>query len=403
MASVSILFGDDNCSNMTVSLQAKIGTTAFAFRGYNITNLGRTPELLAHPAYGATMRRYLQRGSEICAEILRRPVDLVGAISQKIEYGLDKYGEAVSMIVAADLAQVELLEEFRGVHFREAKLAYGYSLGELSAVACAGVFSMAEVLSVPVTMAEDSAALAENVTMGILFSRGPAIDEMDVHRLCRLITSEGGGTIAISAILTPNTYLLLGQNDTIGRFKEKMHSFLPAPAHIKINSERWPPLHTPIVRQKHIPDRAAVMMASMRGGLQPPCPPVLSLVTGERSYDDYHARDVLRDWVDHPQRLWDAVYETLSSGITTVIHVGPGPNVIPATFHRLSENVTQQMTGSSLGRMGMRAAAGLARRPWLSALLPSRAALLRAPLLRHIILEDWLLENSPSGTGEVGE
>jgi [acyl-carrier-protein] S-malonyltransferase len=46
--------------------------------------------------------------------------------------------------------------------------------------------------------------------------------------------------------------------------------------------------------------------------------------------------------------------------------------------------------------MGMRAAAGLARRPWLSALLPSRAALLRAPLLKHIILEDWLLEHEPA-------
>jgi [acyl-carrier-protein] S-malonyltransferase len=388
---------------MANSLQTKIATTAFAFRGYNVTNLGRTPELLAHPAYGRTLRRYLQRGSEICSEITGRPTDLVAAVSQRHEYGLDEYAEAVSLIVAADLAQVELLEEFHGVRFREAKLAYGYSLGELSAVACAGVFTMAEVLSVPVTMAEDSAALAKNVAMGILFSRGPAIDELDVNRLCRFITSEGHGTIAVSSILTPNTYLLLGQNDTIDHFKAKMHEFLPDPAHIKINPERWPPLHTPIVRQKHIPDRAAVMMASMRGGLQPPCPPVLSLVTGERSYDDYHARDILRDWVDHPQRLWDAVYETLASGISTVIHVGPAPNVIPATFHRLSENVTQQMTGRSLGRMGMRAAAGLARRPWLSALLPSRAALLRAPLLKHIILEDWLLENAPSGVADAGE
>jgi [acyl-carrier-protein] S-malonyltransferase len=390
-------------SPMPISLQSRIGSTAFAFRGYNITNLGRTPELLEHPAYGKTIRRYLRRGSEICAEIARRPVDLAKAVAERREFGLDRYAEAVSLIVAADLAQVELLEEFHGVRFRESKLAYGYSLGELSAVSCAGVFSMAEVLSVPVAMADDSAALAENVTMGILFSRGPVIDEMDVQRLCRLITSEGHGTIDMSSILTPNTYLLLGQNDTINRFKAKMHEFLPGPAHIKLNPERWPPLHTSIVRQRHIPDRAAVMMASMRGGLQPPCPPVLSLVTGERSYDDFHARDILRDWVDHPQRLWDAVYETLSSGITTVIHVGPAPNVIPATFHRLSENVTQQMTGRSLGHMGMRAAAGLARRPWLSTLLPSRAALLRAPLLRHIILEDWLLENSPGATGDVGE
>jgi [acyl-carrier-protein] S-malonyltransferase len=43
----------------------------------------------------------------------------------------------------------------------------------------------------------------------------------------------------------------------------------------------------------------------------------------------------------------------------------------------------------------LRAAAGLARRPWLSSLLPSRAALLRAPQIQHVILEDWLLENVP--------
>jgi [acyl-carrier-protein] S-malonyltransferase len=380
---------------MAHSLQSKITSTAFAFRGYNVTNLGRTPELLAHPAYGPTVSRYLQRGSEVCAEIIDRPVDLVELVSRRDEPGMDRYAEAVSLIVAADLAQVELLEEFHGVRYREAKLAYGYSLGELSAVACGGVFHMAEVLSVPVAMAADCAALAQNVVMGVLFSRGPAIDEFDVHRLCRKITAEGHGTIGMSAILSPNTYLLLGQNDTVATFKATMHEFLPAPAHIKVNPDRWPPMHTPIVRQKYIPDRAAVMMDRMRGGLQPPCPPVLSLVTGERSYDDYHARDILRDWADHPQRLWDAIYETLSCGITTVIHVGPAPNVIPATFNRLSENVRQQAAGRSLGRMGMRAAAGLARRPWLSALLPSRAALFRAPMLKHVILEDWLLENAP--------
>lgn len=378
---------------MAQTLQSKIGATAFSFRGYNITNLGRTPELLAHPVYGPTVSRYLKRASEICADIIKRPVDLVASVSQRIEYGLDRYAEAVSLIVAADLAQVQLLEEFHGVRYREAKMAYGYSLGELSAVSCGGVFDMAEILSVPVTMAEDCASMAHNVVMGILFSRGPAIDEIDVHRLCRKITAEGNGTIGMSSILSPNTYLLLGQNETTQRFKDTMHEFLPMPVHMKLNSDRWPPLHTPIVRQKYIPDRAAVMMDAMRGGLQPPCPPVFSLVTGDVSYDDFHARDILRDWVDHPQRLWDAVYATLASGITSVIHVGPAPNVFPATFNRLSENIRQQTEGRRFGKMGMRAAAGLARRPWLSALLPSRAALLRAPTLKHIILEDWLLEH----------
>jgi [acyl-carrier-protein] S-malonyltransferase len=380
---------------MSPSPPFRIANTAFAFRGYNITNLGRTPELLSHPAYGATVRRYLKRCSEICSDVTGRGVDLAALVTQKIEPGLDHYAEAIGLIFAAELAQVQILEEFHGVHFREAKLSYGYSLGELAAVACGGVFDWGDVLRVPVTMAADSAALAHNVRMGVLFSRGPAIDELDVRRLCRQITAEGGGTIGISSILSPNTYLLLGQNETVPRFKATMHEFLPDPAHVRLNPDRWPPLHTPIARQRHIPDRAAVMMDSMPGGFRPPCPPIFSLVTGERSYDDHHARDILRDWVDHPQRLWDAICETLASGITTLIHIGPDPNLIPATFNRLSENIQEQLTGRALGKMGMRAAAGLARRKWLSAILPGRAALLRAPALKHIILEDWLLENPP--------
>lgn len=380
---------------MPTSFQSRVTTSAFTFRGYNTTNLGRTAELLAHPVYGATLHRYLTKASEVCAETVGRPVDLVRSVAEQREPGLDRYAEAVALIMAAELAQVQLLEEFHGMRLRDAKLSFGYSLGELSAVVCSGMFDMVSVMRVPVAMATDCAALATNVRMGVLFSRGPSINELDVQRLCRQITTEGNGTIGVSSILSPNTYLLLGQNDTVMRFKQRMHEFLPDPAHLRVNPDIWPPLHTPIVRQRYIPDRAAVMMATMPGGFQPPCPPIISLVTGQRSYDDFHAREILRNWVDHPQRLWDAVYDTLASGVTTVVHVGPAPNLIPATFHRLSENVREQTSGRSWGKMGMRAAAGLARRPWLSAILPSRAALLRAPTIQHIILEDWLLENDP--------
>jgi [acyl-carrier-protein] S-malonyltransferase len=379
---------------MPNELQRHLETTAFAFRGYNVRNLGKTPELLAHPLYGPTLDRHLRQASDICSAEIGRSVNLVQRVTGRSEPDLDHYAEAVALVMAVEFAQIELLQNFFGVYFSEAKLAFGYSLGELAAVACAGVMAPEHAMRVPIALAADAAALAHNVQMGVLFSRGPTIDETDVRRLCRKITAEGGGTIDISAILSPNTYLLLGQNGTVGRFAESMHDALPAPVHLRLNPDRWPPLHTEIARQKHIPDRASVMMERMPGGFVPPCPPVLSLVTGKRSYDDLHARDILRQWVDQPQRLWDAVYETLASGVTVVIHVGPEPNVTPATFHRLSENVVQQTSGRSLGSYGMRAAAGLARRPWLSAILPSRAALLRAPLLRQILLEDWLLEHS---------
>src|SRR5262249_40476262 len=227
---------------------------------------------------------------------------------------LRHYADAISLIFGVELAHIEILERFYGVSLKHAQLAYGYSLGELTAVACAGVFDSDDVLRVPLAMAADSAALAENVQMGVLFSRGPAIDEIDVRRLCPQITAEGYGPIGISSILSPNTYLLLGQHNPVPRFSMIMHEVLPAPAHVRLNPDRWPPLHTEIARQRFIPDRASLMMEKMPGGFLPPCPPVFSLVTGKRSYDDYHARDILRQWVDQPQRLWAAICETLSAG-----------------------------------------------------------------------------------------
>ena len=75
-------------------------------------------------------------------------------------------------------------------------------------------------------------------------------------------------------------------------------------------------------------------------------------------------------------------------GIETVLHVGPTPNILPATFKRLRDNVEAQTRGS----VGMRALSAVVHRPWLKALLPERTALLRATSVQQVILEDWLLD-----------
>jgi len=381
---------------MGSSVTTDIAKTALAFRGYNVTNLGRTAELLACDPYHDIVIDELQRFGDICSEYVERSVSLAAIVESAIEPDLDRYAESIALVVAVEVAQMRILSEIHGIETSRAQLVFGYSLGELVAISFGGMFAIDEMIRIPLAMAEDSVELAKNITMGVLFSRGPTIVETDVQRLCLQITSEGKGTLGISAVLSPNTYLLIGQNATVRRFKDVMHDLLPSRAHLRINSNRWPPLHTPIVRQKSIADRASVMMETVAGGFTPPCPPVLSLVTGKMSYDDHSARQVLRQWIDHPQRLWDAIDETLAVGVETVVHIGPGPNVIPATFRRLSENVSQQTTGASISSLGMRAVSGLARRPWLASLLPSDATLLRAPHVSHVILEDWLLENIPS-------
>ena len=372
----------------TTDLRDRIGSCAFAFRGYNVTNLGRSSELLARPDYGPIVAQFLDEAGDVCADITKKSVDLVGRVRRGEETTLESYAEAISLVVAMELAQIQLLEQFFGIRYASARFAYGYSLGELSAVIASGVFEMKHALKLPLTMAEDCVALAEGVTMGVLFSRGPLLDLDQVVRLCLRINAQGAGVIGVSSYLAPNAVLLLGQGSTVDQFAQQMHDVFPDRVYLRKNTDQWPPMHTPLVWQRNIPNRAGVMLHSLPGGMSTPHPPVFSLVTGKMSYNDYNSREILLRWIDQPQRLWDAVYETLASGIKTVIHVGPDPHLIPATFQRLKDNIIAQLAGSSLKRAMSR----VVKRPWLTALLPSRAALLRAPLVEHVILEDWLLD-----------
>jgi [acyl-carrier-protein] S-malonyltransferase len=371
-----------------------IADSALAFRGYNLTNLGRTRELLAVPASAGVLREELTRFSEISSEYSKTRVDLAALVEAHTEPPLERYGESVALIVAVEMVHLRLLKEIFNVDYHAAKLAYGYSLGEMVAVCVGGAFKIEELIRVPLAMASDCAELARDVEMGIVFSRKGVLPEAEVRRLCVETTAEGRGTVGASSLLSPNTILVIGQGYSVDRFKEKLAAALPD-VHVRINDHRWPPLHTPIVRQRHVPDRAALLIERLQQGPMPLRPPVVSLVTGKRSYEAHTAREMLRQWIDHPQRLWDAICDTLASDVKTVLHIGPEPNLILATFARLKDNVEQQTNGKNLEGYRMKAISGMMRRPWLASLLPARAALMRAPFVQHVIVEDWLLTNAP--------
>jgi [acyl-carrier-protein] S-malonyltransferase len=377
-------------------LRAALADSAWSFRGYNVTNLGRTPELLEVPAYASIVAKHLRECSAIASEFLKRPVDLLSRVRERRETSLESYGDAVALIVGVEMAQLELLETYFEISIKNARFLFGYSLGEIAALVAGGLLNARSALEIPLRLADECASLAEGVTLAVLFTRGAELSLDDVRRLCVRINQEGRGVMGISSYLAPNSLLLMGQGDTLDRFREIMKDDLGPQVHLRKNQHQWPPLHTPIVWQKNIPCRAGEMMHTMAGGFAEPRPPILSLVTGKFSYNDYNCREILHKWTDHPQRLWEAVYETLAAGIQTVVHVGPDPNIVPATFERLSENVAAQ----TKAHFGMRALSAAANRRWLSSMLPQRTALLRAPFVKQVILEDWLLANAPASAPE---
>ena len=303
-------------------------STAFAFRGFDVENVGRSAELLDHPVYGPIVGRLLAEASDLCSESIHAKVDLEAHIRAGARTSLDFFPQDVATIVATELAQMTVLEECFGIPARDARLSFGYSIGELSALVWSGVFTLEQLLPIPLALAPECAELAADLTMGVLFTRGPALPMDEVERLCRGISSEGAGLIGPSAFLSPNTALILGQGDTIDRLDAAKGSLLNHKSHkvlLRRNPNHWPPLHSPLVWQRHIPDRTALALYKTGGGQKKPTPTLLSCVTGSASYDVENTRELLTDWTDHPQRLWDVIDRTLAMGIETVIHVGPGP------------------------------------------------------------------------------
>ncbi|MBS0207325.1 MAG: ACP S-malonyltransferase [Planctomycetes bacterium] len=379
-----------------VDLKSRLLTTTVAFRGYNTTNLGRSAECLAHPLYGPIVARWLKEASEHVAEATSQKVDLVERVRAGRESTIESFAEDIGLIMGMELAQLEILRTCFGVEYERVRSSFGYSLGEITALVASGVYDLGSVLRPLAALAGDCAELSHDVTMGVVFSRGPALDFEGVDRLCLQITTEAKGVIAVSSRLGPNAALVLGQGTTVDRFKDRVSEELSAPVHVRKNSGRWPPLHTPLLWQKNVPNRAGLLMQNMPGGFKTPRPTIVSLVTGKASYNDYNSRELMMRWLDHPLFLWDAIYELLSGGVEVVIHVGPGPNLVPATFKRLADNVRGQFGATRFSELELQALGGMARRPWLQRVLPARVALLRAPFVQHVVLEDWLLEMKPA-------
>jgi [acyl-carrier-protein] S-malonyltransferase len=372
-------------------LRKRIATAALVFRGYDLTNLGRAPEFLTHRAYGPVVRPILESASVLCGDVLGRKIDLADRILAREPSTLQTFVQDIGTIVGMELAQIRVLEEFFEISVPNARVSFGHSIGELSALVAGGMYTMEQLLPIPLALATDCAELTANTTLGILSVKGAPLQIEDVQHLCSTISSRGQGLIGPSTYLSPHQVLLLGQGETLDLLEHEMRDYLPAGVTLRRKPNHWPPLHTPLVWERNIPNRTAMMMYHTAGGKRKPTPNVISCTTGLANYDEWNSRSILADWTDHPQRLWDAMEHTLASGAELVIHVGPEPKLLTTCFDRLSHNIMKQLKMRHLDRLGSSVIPSISKNGWLTRKLPANAVLLRAPFLHHLVLEDWLL------------
>lgn len=165
---------------------------AVAFRGYNVNNNGKTHELLEHPLLKHRLRERLDQASKICREVLGIEIDWYDRISQGVPSSLETYSEELAMIVAVELAHWDALLELLGEPGESRiRLVNGYSLGEVTATIVCGLMSYEEALTPILKLSQDAMLMAPDITMGIVFSRGPSISLELIRQKCEEITSRG--------------------------------------------------------------------------------------------------------------------------------------------------------------------------------------------------------------------
>jgi [acyl-carrier-protein] S-malonyltransferase len=372
-------------------LKKRIKTSALAFRGYEERNIGRSAELLRHPVYGPIVSDTMKRASAICSGVRGVAVDLEARILTHATSSLATFVEDVGTIVGMEVAQYRVLDEVFNIRVHDAQLSFGHSIGELAALVLGGVYEMEQLLPVPLGLAQDCADLTAKTTIGILSMTGQGLPIEQVRRLCVRISSRGHGLIGPSTYLSPYKVILLGQGDTLDLLEREIPDHLQGGATLKRRPNRFPPLHTPLVWERNVPNRTALALYHIAGGERKPTPPVVSCTTGVANYDEFNNRAILADWTDHPQRLWDVMKHTLASGVENIIHVGPEPRLFFSGFERLSDKIKKQMRRRHLDRLSHSLFPSISRNRWLNRSLPGNAALWRAPFLDHLVLEDWLL------------
>ncbi len=378
-------------------LKKRISTAAIAFRGYDVSNIGRSAELLEHPVYGPIVRATLESASACCSDAQGEKVDLVQRILDHEPSDISTFVHDIGTVVGMQVAQIRILEQIFEIPVRQARLSFGHSIGELSALVLGGVYEMEQLLPVPLSLAKDCAELTADTTLGILSVHGAMLQIEDVEHLCASISRRGHGLIGPSTYLSPYQVLLLGQHDTLS-YARAGDARLSARGRHVCGAGR-----TTGRRCTRRSSGSATFLTERRwrcitsvAAIESRAPPSCRARRAARATIEWNSRAVLADWTDHPQRLWDVMENALASGAEIVLHVGPEPKLFPTGFDRLSNRIMKQLKMRHLDRLGSSVIPSISRNSWLTRKLPANAVLLRAPFLNHIILEDWLLAQEVS-------
>jgi [acyl-carrier-protein] S-malonyltransferase len=236
-------------------------------------------------------------------------------------------------IMAVSVAVFRVLKGEAGINLPDvARFVAGHSLGEYSALAAAGTFSLADAARLLKTR---GLAMQKAVPVGA--GAMAALLGLELEEACA-VAAEAGGTCVVANDNAPGQIVVSGTTDAVERAVEiaagrggKRSILLPVSA----------PFHCPLMAPAA--DTMADALADVV--MSPPCVPLIANVTASPVEGPDEIRRLLIEQVTARVRWRESVLRMKEEGIETLVEIGAG-KVLSGMTRRIDRDLKGMTVGT---------------------------------------------------------
>lgn len=261
------------------------------------------------------MGKSLYKDFKVAENIFLKANEVLGYDITRICFngGIVELNRIKNSLLAVYIASVAYFEVLKSYLPHPPRYLAGHSLGEYSALTCAGVISFEEGLKI----VQKRAQLAEEVkhihAMGMTIVKGVA--PIDIERMCQ--EKEQYGHVSIGCYNSCNQVLLTGHEQAIQKVEEEIHRHFSTAQLIPLFAS--PAFHSPLLQEAA--EKLRVYLNHCHWGNWK-CP-IVSNVTGLPYQSKEQAIDHLIEQLYKPVQWMDTMNFIAGKSVNAVIEVGP--------------------------------------------------------------------------------
>ncbi|MBT2760980.1 ACP S-malonyltransferase [Paenibacillus sp. ISL-20] len=292
-----------------------MGKTAFIFPGQGAQSVGMGKD--AYDAVPAARDLFLaaddQLGFPLSSIIFNGP-----------DEDLKQTVNTQPALLATSMAYLEAIRG-KGI---EPDYVAGHSLGEYSALVCAGVFSFEEAVSIVRARGEYMEAAVPGGQGAMAAVLGA--DRAALSELCKRISAEGH-VVELANMNCPGQIVISGSAQGVAAAAERVKE---AGGKRAIPLEVSGPFHSTLM--KEAADRLASKLE--QAAFNTPSVPVVANVTARSVEDAAAIRGLLVEQVYSPVLWHDSVEWMIAQGVDTFVEIGPG-SVLSGLIKKIDKSV----------------------------------------------------------------